>query len=70
MEKTVGLKEFRQNISKFAQETKRGRSFVISRQSNPLFKIIPLVEEQWEEVVDFTKIRKGGVNITDLLARL
>ena len=27
-------------------------------------------DEQWEEVVDFTKIKKGGVDIDDILSRL
>jgi len=26
--------------------------------------------ELWEEVVDFTKIKRGGVAISDLLSRL
>lgn len=69
MEKTIGLKELRKNMSAVAQKTQRGQSFIIAKQSKPLFKIIPL-EEEWEEVIDFTKIRKGGVNIKDLLARL
>ncbi|NOY35636.1 MAG: type II toxin-antitoxin system prevent-host-death family antitoxin [bacterium] len=70
MEKTIGLKEFRQNISEVALKTKRGQSFIVAKQSKPIFKIVPIIEEQWEEVVDFTKIRKGGVNIKDLLTRL
>lgn len=69
MKKTIGLKELRKNMSAVAQKTQRGQSFIIAKQSKPLFKIIPL-EEEWEEVIDFTKIRKGGVNIKDLLARL
>ena len=45
MEKTIGLKEFRQNMSKIAQKTQKGCSFVVAKQSKPLFKIIPLIEE-------------------------
>lgn len=70
MEKTIGLKEFRQNIGKVAQKTTRGVSFIVAKRSKPLFKIVPLIDEQWEEIIDFTKIRKGGVNIKDLTARL
>ena len=42
------------------------------RRSKPVFKIGPLSEEQenWETVVDFTKIKKGGVPISDVLANL
>jgi hypothetical protein len=43
----------------------------VLKQSKPLFKISPINDdEQWEEAVDFTKIKKGGVNIDELLARL
>jgi len=27
-------------------------------------------DDMWEEVVDFTKIKKGGVSIPDILSRL
>jgi len=69
MEKIVGLKELRENVDKYVGEIVKGHSFVIVRRSKPLFKIVP-VEEEWEEIVDFTKIRKGGVNIKELLSRL
>lgn len=32
--------------------------------------IAPVEEERWEEVIDFTKIKKGGVDIDELLAYL
>lgn len=70
MEKIVGLKELRQNIEKYAGEVKSGNSLIIVKRSKPLFKITPLEDEEWEEVVDFTKIRKGGVDIQEILSRL
>ena len=70
MEKIIGLKELRQNMEKYASEVKRGRSLIVVRKSKPLFKISPLEEGGWEEVIDFTKIRKGGVNIKGILSRL
>lgn len=69
MEKIVGLKELRQNIEKYAGEVVKGNSFIIVRRSKPLFRIGPF-EEEWEEVVDFTKIRKGGVKMKELMTRL
>lgn len=69
MEKIIGLKELRQNVQKYVSDVGRGNSFVVVRRSKPLFKLTPL-EEEWEEVIDFTKIRKGGVNIKELLSRL
>ena len=32
--------------------------------------IITSGDESWEEVVDFTKIQKGGVDINEILKRL
>jgi prevent-host-death family protein len=69
MEKIVGLKELRQNVEKYAKEVVRGHSFIVVRRSKPLFRVAP-VEEGWEEVADFSKIRKGGVNVRELLSRL
>lgn len=65
----MGLKELRQNIEKYARGVIKGQSFIIVRKSRPLFRVGPF-EEEWEEVVDFTKIRKGGVNVKDLFSRL
>lgn len=67
----VGLKELRANIENYITEVKKGKSFIVMRRSKPVFKISsPEDEDIWEEVVDFTKIKKGGVSITDLLSRL
>lgn len=71
MKTTVGLKELRENMITYATEVNRGRSFIVIKQSKPLFKISPIVEdESWEEVIDFTKIKKGGIDIKELLKRL
>jgi antitoxin (DNA-binding transcriptional repressor) of toxin-antitoxin stability system len=68
----VGVREFRENLQIYVDEINRGKSFVVLRKSKPLFKITPYDEEDglWEEVIDFTKIKKGGVAINDLLSRL
>ncbi len=68
----VGLKELRTDTENYINKVKRGESFIIVRRSKPVFKIGPLSEEQenWETVVDFTKIKKGGVPISDVLANL
>lgn len=68
----VGLKELRENIESYISEVKKGKSFVVVRRSQPVFKISSPEDEsgQWETVVDFTRIKKGGVAIDDLLSRL
>jgi antitoxin (DNA-binding transcriptional repressor) of toxin-antitoxin stability system len=71
MENLIALKDLRLNMEKYATEVKAGKSFVVLKQSKPLFKISPVEESgEWEEVVDFTKIKKGGVNLDELLSRL
>ena len=70
MENIVGLKELRQKMPEYANRVARGESFIIFKQSKPLFKISPIEDELWEEVVDFTKIKKGGVSIDEVLSRL
>lgn len=70
MKNIVALKTLRENMQEYAQKVQEGRSFIVFKRSKPLFKISPIEEELWEEVVDFTKIKKGGVNIEELLQRL
>lgn len=70
MENIIGLKKLRENMSEFAKKIALGQSFIVFKQSKPLFKISPINDEQWEEVVDFTKIKKGGVDINDVLSRI
>jgi len=73
MEKIIGLKELRENLPAYEKKIASGDSFVVVKKSKPVFRISPIDfdnEELWEEVIDFTKIQKGGVAIEDLLSRL
>lgn len=70
-EKIVGVKELRLNLGKYINKVSQGESFTIVRRSKPVFKITPTEEESlWEPVIDFTKIRRGGIPIKELLSRL
>jgi prevent-host-death family protein len=69
----VGLKELRGNLERYISQVRKGRSFVVVRRSAPVFKIAPPLstdEGVWEDVVDFTKIKKGGIALNELLARI
>lgn len=71
MESLIALKDLRLNMEKYANEVKAGKSFIVLKQSKPLFKITPVAEDgDWEEVINFAKIKKGGVNIKELLSSL
>ena len=65
----LGLKAFRLNAEKYVKQAQKDEVIVFKR-SKPLFRVAPLDEDPWEEVIDFTKIKKGGVDIDNLLARL
>ncbi len=70
-EEIIGVKELRQNLDQYIAQIAKGKSFMVIRRSKPVFSISPInAEENWEEVVDFTKIKKGGVKIEEVLSRL
>ncbi|HEY4493538.1 MAG TPA: type II toxin-antitoxin system prevent-host-death family antitoxin [Candidatus Paceibacterota bacterium] len=72
MSTIIGLKELRENTKHYIAETRKGRSFVVLQRSKPVFRITPADEwgdeGVWETVVDFTKIRSGGVPTSEILA--
>jgi prevent-host-death family protein len=71
MENLIALKDLRLNMEKYATAVKAGKSFIVLKQSKPLFKLVPVDEDdRWEEVINFTQITKGGVDIDALLAAL
>jgi len=71
MENIIGLKEFRADVPKIAGKVARGESFIVVKRSRPIFKVSPVDEEDtWETVIDFTKIKKGGLDIKDILRRI
>ncbi len=59
-------------MSVYAEKIKKGKTYIVVKKSRPLFKISPFDEdsELWEPVVDFTKIKKSGVAINDLITRI
>lgn len=72
MKNVIGLKELRENVDAYVSQIEKGKSFTVVRRSRPLFRIVPPDEDQelWETVGDFTKIKKGGIHIRELLSRL
>jgi len=68
----VGLKELRKNIDVYIAEVEKGKSFIVVRGSKPVLKISSPFDELdlWEQVIDFTKIKKGGMALGDLLSRI
>ena len=60
-------------MEKYISRVGKGESLTVIRRTEPVFRITPVDsddESGWETVIDFTKIKKGGVDIDELLARL
>lgn len=70
MENIITVKNLRENLVEYSRQVQKGESFIVFKKSKPLFRILPLEDDDWQEVIDFTKIKKGGVDINDLLSRL
>ena len=71
MDQIIGFKELRENAESYIKAVQKGKSFIVARKSRPLFKISPVHDDaEWETVIDFTKIKRGGVRAEDILARL
>lgn len=67
---TVGLKQLRANMEEYIKLVEKGEEVLVMRKSKPIFSLQPPVDQGWEEVIDFTKLKKGGILIEDLLKRL
>jgi len=70
----IGLRDLRENLADYIAEIKKGKKFTVVRRSKPVFNITPIEngneEGLWETVIDFTRIKKGGVSIDDILSRI
>ncbi len=70
----IGLKDLRENTEDYISKVSKGGSFVVVRRSKPIFKITPVDEwgdeGKWETVVDFNKIKKGGISAEELLKNI
>ena len=76
----IGLRELRENVDKYIGAVAKGKKFTVFRHSKPVFSIVPPTETEydldeldgpgWKTLIDFTKIRKGGVPAEEVLAAL
>lgn len=70
----VGLKELRENMDLYISGVEKGRSFVVVRRSQPIFRLAPVDvwgdEGVWETVIDFVKFKKGGVPLDEVISSL
>ena len=75
MAKIIGLKDLRENTESYISQVAKGKSFTVVRRSKPVFKLSPPVDEwgdegTWQTLIDFNKLKKGGVPIAEVIAAL
>ena len=71
MQNLVSLKDLRLKLTDFTNRVlSNGESFIILKKSKPVFKIVPIEEETWETIVDFTEIKPTGVPLEKVKAAL
>jgi len=69
----IGLKELRENTEHYIRAVGKGKSFAVVRRSRPIFEIRPIDEDDdclWDTIIDFDKIRPGGVPAGEVAAVL
>ena len=68
----IGFKDLRENAEKYIAAVRRGKRFLVMRKSEQLFAITSPddTEDVWETIIDFTKIKRGGIKLDDILKRL
>lgn len=70
-EKTVSLKELREQFPKYIEAISKGESFIVVKRSKAIFQINPISDEgTWTTVADFTSIDKNGVDADAVLKAL
>ncbi len=67
MNNLVSLKDLRTKLTNYTKlVSEKGASFIVLKKSKPVFKIVPIEEDSWETVVDFTAISNKGVSFADV----
>ena len=58
-DKMIGIKELHQNLKTVSEEARQGQSFIVIKNSKPVFKIVPLGENTLPKysLSDFKKIQ-------------
>lgn len=67
----ITVRELREDMPTIINKIRRGNEFLVLKKSKPVFRLsAPENDDNWETVIDFTKIKKGGVKIDDLIRAL
>ena len=71
MSNIIGLKDLRENTEKYISAVGKGKSFTVVRRSRPVFRLLPVDENQdegaWETVLDLSRGKNASITAGELL---
>jgi prevent-host-death family protein len=65
--RAVGVRELRQNASRYLREVKRGETVEVTERGEPIARLVPIPEEStYERLMAEGRIRPGKGSLLDL----
>ncbi|MGI9094934.1 MAG: type II toxin-antitoxin system Phd/YefM family antitoxin [Thermoleophilaceae bacterium] len=65
--RSVGVRELRQNASRYLREVKRGETVEVTERGEPIARLVPIPEEStYERLMAEGRIRPGKGSLLDL----
>jgi len=66
--RSIGVRELRQNASRYLLEVKRGETVEVTERGEPIARLVPVPEREsnYERMVAEGRIRRGKGNLHDL----
>lgn len=65
MNTIIGVKQFHKEFKNIARDTRRGKSFLVMKRSEPLFRVEPVAQRPQKSMADLFKIHfKGDKNLS------
>ncbi|MGI8661541.1 MAG: type II toxin-antitoxin system Phd/YefM family antitoxin [Thermoleophilaceae bacterium] len=66
--RSIGVRELRQNASRYLREVKRGETVEVTERGEPVARLVPIPEEStYERLVAEGRIRPGRGNLLDVI---
>lgn len=66
--RSIGVRELRQNASRYLREVKRGETVEVTERGEPIARLVPIPEESTHErLVAEGRIRPGRGNLLDVI---
>lgn len=66
--RSIGVRELRQNATRYLREVKRGETVEVTERGEPIARLVPIPEEStYDRLVAEGRIRPGRGNLLDVI---